>query len=380
MIVCHLLNRGYNTRVRIPRRDLFNYAAMAGAATLGRAQSKAASSKTGMPGRFPGLVVGVEHAGSIVNGAYQAEPVRKMMEKGMTALTGAPDWTQAWRSFFEKGDVVGIKVSPVGGPTLCSDAIILHSILAGLKEAGVTGGDVIVYNRYKEEYLDAGIDKWVPPGVRTEFASPKFTETQLDMGGYDPDHYMEMALIKLGESWSDPHFRRSYVAKTITRQVNKFINLPVLKHHQSAGVTIALKNMSHGMVNNVFRSHQTPTLNACGIFIPSVVNLPVFREKAVLHICDAVKALYHGGPGARSQFVWEHKTMYFATDPVALDKTGWKLIDAKRAEVGMAPIASSKPDDASHFLNCQVEHIEIAGSLGLGVFDDGKIQVKKFTL
>ena len=54
----------------------------------------------------------------------------------------------------------------------------------------------------------------------------------------------------------------------VTKQVNKVINLPVLKHHQSAGVTIALKNMSHGMVNNVNRSHPTPTLNACGIFIP----------------------------------------------------------------------------------------------------------------
>ena len=72
--------------------------------------------------------------------------------------------------------------------------------------------------------------------------------------------------------------------------------------------------------------------------------------------------------------------MYFATDPVALDKTGWKVIDGKRAQVGMAPIALSKPDRASTFLNCQVEHIEIAGSLGLGVFDDKKIQVKKFNL
>ena len=128
------------------------------------------------------------------------------------------------------------------------------------------------------------------------------------------------------------------------------------------------------------RSHLTPTANACGIFIPSVVSLPVIREKAVLHICDAVRASYHGGPGARPQFVWEHKTMYFATDPVALDKTGLKAIDAKRAEVGMASIALSKPDDASHYLNCQVEHIELAGSLGLGVFDDKKIQVKRFTL
>ncbi|HLK66243.1 MAG TPA: DUF362 domain-containing protein [Bryobacteraceae bacterium] len=366
--------------MKISRRDIWKYSAIAGAVTLGLPRSKAATSKPGMPGPFPGLVVGVEHPGVIANGIYQADPVRKVMEKGMTALTGAPSWAEAWRSLFEKGDVVGIKVSPVGGRTLCSDATVMHSILDGLKEAGVTGGDVIVYNRYRQETLDAGIDQWVPKGVRMEFGSKAYNDTQLDMDGYDPDHYMEIALIKPGENWSDPHFRRSYVARTITRQVNKFINLPVLKHHQSAGVTIALKNMSHGMVNNVNRSHLTPTANACGMFIPSVVSLPVIREKAVLHICDAVKASYHGGPPARPQFMWEHKTIYFATDPVALDKTGLKVIDAQRTKMGMPSIALSKPDDASHFLNCQVEHIEIAGSLGLGVFDDKKIQVKKFTL
>src|SRR5262249_27625135 len=148
----------------------------------------------------------------------------------------------------------------------------------------------------------------------------------------------------------------------------------------SAGVTIALKNMSHGMVNNVNRSHLTPTNNACGIFIPSVVNLPVIRQKAVLHICDGVKASYHGGPGGRERYIWEHRTMYFATDPVAMDKTGLKAIDAKRAEMGMASIALSKPDKDSTYLNCQVEHIEIAGTLGLGVFDDARIDVKRFKL
>lgn len=366
--------------MKIPRRDLFKYAGMAAAVAVGQSYSKAATSKPGMPGPFPGVVVGVEHRGSIVNGDYQAEPIRQMMVKGMTALTGAPGWTEAWRSFFEKGDVVAIKVNPVGGPTLSSDATVLQNVLDGLKEAGITGSDVIIYNRYRRETLDAGIDGWIPKGVRMEFGSPAYNEIQLDMDGYDPDHYMEIALIKPGENWSDPHFRRSYVAKTITRQVNKFINLPVLKHHQSAGVTIALKSMSHGMVNNVNRSHLTPTANACGMFIPSVVSLPVIREKAVLHICDGVKASYHGGPGARKPFVWEHKTMYFATDPVALDKTGLKAIDAKRAQAGMASIALSKPDAASHYLNCQVEHIEIAGSLGLGVFDDDKIKVKKFSL
>jgi hypothetical protein len=72
--------------------------------------------------------------------------------------------------------------------------------------------------------------------------------------------------------------------------------------------------------------------------------------------------------------------MYFATDPVALDKTGLMAIDAKRKQEGMPSIALSKPDNASHFLNCQVEHIEIAGNLGLGVYDDSKIDLKRFRL
>src|ERR1035437_3842069 len=238
--------------MKIPRRDVFKYAGLASSSLL---NSKAATTKPGMPGPFPGRVVGVEHPACIVGGVYQAEPVRKIMEKGMTALTGAPSWTEAWRTFFEKGDIVGIKVSPVGGAKLCSDAAVLHSILNGLKAAGLADRDIIVFSRYRQETLAAGIDKWVPPGVRMAFAAEAYNDEQLDMDGYDPDHFMEMALIKPGENLIDPRYRRSYVCKVVTRQINKFINLPVLKHHQSAGVTIALKNMSHGMVNNVNRSH-----------------------------------------------------------------------------------------------------------------------------
>jgi hypothetical protein len=333
-----------------------------------------------MPGPWPGRVVAVEHAHAIENGLYQADAVKQMMTRGMTGLTGAPAWADAWRTLFEKGDVVGIKVSPAAGPTLCSDGIVLRQILDGLAQAGVGGRDVIVFNRYKAELLAAGIDKWLPPGVRWTAPSEAYNEVQLDMGGYDPDHYMEMALIKPGDNANDAHCRRSYVAKVVTRDINKFINLPVLKHHQSAGVTICLKNMSHGMSNNVNRSHITATSNACGVFIPSVASLPVIRQKATLHICDGVRASFHGGPRARPAFMWEHKTMYFATDPVALDKTGWKAMDAQRAKVGLAPVALSKPDKVSGYLNCQVEHIEFAGTLGLGEFADAKIDVRRVNL
>jgi len=362
------------------RRQWIRGSLLAATAALTAPRSKAELAKFGMPGPYPGRVIAVEHPGCIASGAYQPEPIRQMMERGMKELTGAPSWQDAWRSFFEKGDVVGIKVSPVGGAKLCSDASVMHSILDGLNQAGVTNPNIVVFNRYREEAVQAGILKWLPAGVHFDAASERYNEVQLDMGGYDENHFMEMALIKPGDNPNDPHVRRSYVAKTVASRVNKIINLPVLKHHQSAGVTITLKNMSHGFVNNVNRSHLTPTLNACGVFIPSVVNLPIIRQKVVLHIVDAVKAQYHGGPGGRPEYMWEPKTLYFGTDPVALDKTGWKAIDAKRKQVGMAPIALSKPDGASQFLNCQVEHIEIAGMLQLGEFSDDKIHVQQVRL
>jgi hypothetical protein len=339
-----------------------------------------ASRRTGMPGPWPGRVIAVQHEHVIDKGLYQASAVKQTMTRGMMELTGAPAWSDAWKTLFEKGDVVGIKVSPVGGPTLCSDALVLRQILDGLAQAGVSAGNVVVFSRYRTEILGVGIDKWLPQGVRWTAPSEDYNETQLDMEGYDSDHFMEMALIKPGENANDAHYRRSYVAKVVTKDINKFINLPVLKHHQSAGVTICLKNMSHGMVNNVNRSHLTPTQNACGVFIPSVVSLPMMREKATLQICDGVRASFHGGPSAKPAFVWEHKTMYFATDPVALDKTGLNAIDARRAQAGMASIALSKPDKWSTYLNCQVEHIEFAGALGLGEFDDAKIDVRRVNL
>jgi Domain of unknown function (DUF362) len=362
------------------RRRFLQSVLLGAPAAITQSSSHAQSRGLGIPGPYPGRVIAIEHIGSIVAGKYQPNTIRQMMERGVTELTGAPAWQDAWRTMFEKGDVVGIKMSPVGGPDLCSDASVLHSILDGLNQAGVSNQNIIVFSRYHDELIECGMDKWLAPGIRLEAPSQRYDEVQLDMGGYDENQYMEMALIKPGENLNDPHFRRSYVAKTVTQHANKIINLPVLKHHQSAGVTITLKNMSHGCVNNVNRSHLTPTLNACGVFIPSVVSLPVFRQKFVLQIVDAVKASYHAGPGGRAQFIWEPKTLYFGTDPVALDKTGWKVIDAKRQQVGMAPIALSKPDNVSRFLNCQVEHIEIAGQLGLGEFSDDKIQVKQVRL
>ncbi|HXI43240.1 MAG TPA: DUF362 domain-containing protein [Bryobacteraceae bacterium] len=358
------------------------FGAMAGPARMLAAQvsSKADSSKLAMPGLFRGRVIAVEHPGSIVDGRYQAEPVQQMMRKGMTDLTGAAGWVDAWRMFVEPGDIVGIKVNPVGGPLVVSAAEVVREIIAGLNAAGVKNKDIVVYDRYRAQFLKVGFDKWLPEGVRTSSAAEDYDDVQQAIEGYDPDHYMDMALTLPGYDIGNLTARRSYAAHFITKEVNKLINLPVLKDHQSAGVTLALKNLSHGLVNNVCRSHSSSTLNACGSFIPAVVSMPVIRNKTVLHVLDGVKGLYHGGPGARPQFVWEHKTIYFATDPVALDHICWKAIDEKRLAMGMKTIAEDRPDKYSTFWNRQPEHVEIAGAMGLGEWNESKIDSRRIKL
>ncbi len=343
-------------------------------------QSGAGASKLGIPGPFPGRVVAVHHPGCIASNQYQNDPVKRMIERGMVELTGAPGWVDAWRMFVGAGDVVGIKLNPNGAPHVVSAPEVLHAIIDGVKQAGVKPRDIVVFDRNHSYFVQAGYDKWLPDGVRSAWASETYEPIQLDMDGYDRDCFVELPVIQPGQNPNDPHFRRSYAARFLTKEISKLINVPVLKHHHSAGVTLALKNMAYGMANNVARSHQNATLHCTSVFIPGIVDLQPFRQKAVLHIVDGVKGVYHGGPAARPEYIWEHKTMYFATDPVAVDKAGWKALDKKRVEAGLPVIALSKPDKVARRLNAQPEHIEIASALGLGEFDDAKIDVRNIEL
>jgi uncharacterized protein (DUF362 family) len=344
---------------------------------------KSIRTKWSMPGLFPGRVVSVQDSRSIVSGKYQREPVQVMMRRGMVELTGAPDWVSAWRSFFQPGERVGIKLNPVSLPWVISAPEVVHEIVAGLDAAGIQRKDIVLYDRYKDQFLQAGMDKWALEGMRTSWATDYVDRVQQRIDGYDPEHWMDMQLTLPGFAFDNERARRSYAARFITAEVDKLINLCLLKHHQSAGITFALKNLSHGLVNNVNRSHSSPMLNACGAFIPAAVSIPIIRDKTVLHIGDAVQALWHGGPVMKPEarkFIWEPGRLYFSTDAVALDKIGWEELDRKRVSVGMKPLSEAPKDDFSGFVRMQPEHVDIAGALGLGIADRAKIELREINI
>jgi Domain of unknown function (DUF362) len=352
------------------------------------AASAGSDQKWGIPGPYPGRVVEVRHPGMIKNDVKNRGAIRETVARGMTALTGATDATEAWRSFFEPGDVVGLKMNPVGNPLANSSSELMLEVIDGLKAAGVKTGDIIVFERYRDEFIGAKMHAAVPDGIYWTGLGIRYNAMQIDIkgddlktgnldrvSGYDPDEFMTMELVGASLDPKDERTRRSYLGLLVTRRVNKLVLLPVLKDHGSAGVTGALKNMSHGLVNNVNRSHSTPDTNVCNQFIPQVVSHPVIRRKCVLQIMDGIKGVFQGGPGASDpKWTWENNALLFATDPVAMDHVAWRYVDEKRKQKGLPPVGASgrlglDPLRTEGFDVRQPQHIALAGHLGLGVFD-----------
>jgi len=105
---------------------------------------------------------------------------------------------------------------------------------------------------------------------------------------------------------------------------------------------------------------------------------PEVRKKVVLHMVDALEACYDQGPVPNNpRAIWAPKTIWFGTDPVALDAVGYKIIDAKRVEMGLPLLKDSIAYDKGMR---PVDQIDLAAALGLGVRDLARIKIDRIDL
>src|SRR5262249_13600055 len=119
----------------------------------------------GVPGPWPGRVVEVKNPAMIVNGNKSRAAIKATLDKGLMELTGADDGVAGWRRFFEPGDVVGIKVVPNGYPNHPTEPELVLEVIEGLKSAGVKLTDMVVYDRFRGEFMDARYQNILPKEV-----------------------------------------------------------------------------------------------------------------------------------------------------------------------------------------------------------------------
>jgi hypothetical protein len=105
--------------------------------------------KLGVPGPFPGRVIEARNPAMIREGRKDRGAIKLTLDRGLSALVGSDDGVEAWRSFFEPGDVVGIKMNPVGMPLAVTSPELMLAVIEGLEAAGVKRRDMIVFDRYR---------------------------------------------------------------------------------------------------------------------------------------------------------------------------------------------------------------------------------------
>jgi uncharacterized protein (DUF362 family) len=275
---------------------------------------------------------------------------------------------------------VGIKINPSGAPACCSSPEIVREIVSSIQSVGVPARNIVIYDRYSYEIDIGSYQSLVPPGVRIVGVQDGF----VDASGYDPNVYCEASFF--GE-WET----RSYMANIVAHEVTKIINLPTMKDHSASGVTGCLKNLGYGTFNNVARSHRPP-YSFTNPLIGLMCAAEPLRSKAVLHIMDGMRQVWHGGPLTQVQdFIDQPGILLVATDPVALDTIELETIEKKRQEKGAPSVWRHDPasitednheffhDPSKNLFYRQPGHIAAAGKLGLGVADVKQIEHRRLS-
>jgi len=327
-------------------------------------------SPLGMPGLYPGRVVEITDSRAIVNNRVSQPVIQKMLERALRELTGVKDIREAWSKFVEPRDIVGIKINPSGAPACCSSPEIVREIVAGVNSAGVPLQNIHVYDRYAYEIDVGSYQTLVPLGVRVVGVEDR----KLDRSGYDSNIFCEANFF--GE-WET----RSYMASIVSSDLTKIINVPTMKDHSAAGVTGCLKNLGYGTFNNVDRSHRRP-FSFTDPLIGVMCSVEPLRSKAVLHIMDGMRMLWHGGPlNQNPKFIFPAGILMVGTDPVAMDTIELDKIESKRNKEGVPSVWSRDPksltnngnefyeDATKNLFYRQPHHIAAAGKLGLGTSD-----------
>jgi len=356
----------------------------------------AAAGTPGMPGSYPGKVISARSPKCIdvSSGKVDAAVVRAMMARGMCELTGRSQGSEAWKSLFGPQDVVGIKVNCGGRPDVVSSPEIIVEIIRNLQAVGLKPGQIILYERFQSQLNEVNYAPHLPKGVEIVAAEKGRGDNQ----GYDPAVYVEAEFF--GEEDT-----RSNLMKLVSQRLTKIINVPNMKDHGASGVTGCLKNIAYGSFSNVARSHmgvgdgspqalgnpdagKSHTLS----FIGKLAAAEPLRSRTVLQIMDGLRGVWHGGPFVTDpRFRFYPKQMLFGTDPVAIDRLLLDIIESKRKSEGVVSIwdRSRKSLGASRARNHDPNvnilirepgHVEFAATLGLGVHDMEKIQVKEFEI
>ena len=238
-------------------------------------------------------------------------------------------------SFVKKGQSVVIKpnIGWDSSPERAADTnpLLINRIIKHCYEAGAK--DVFVFDHTCDNWLRCYSNSGIERAVK-------------DAGGKmvpaNNESYYQEVKIKKGKKLNHALVHELILSSDV------FINVPVLKEHGSAGLTICMKNLM-GVVWDRGYWHRN-NLHQC------IAEFPLFR-KPDLNIIDAYYVMKRNGPrGVSKDDLVEMKSQIISTDIVAADAAATKLF-------GMNPE--------------NISYIKIADQMKIGTKDLTKLSIKR---
>jgi uncharacterized protein (DUF362 family) len=254
---------------------------------------------------------------------------------------------EPWKQIVHPGQVVGLKVNTLGRK-LSSALPLVLAICERLQRAGIKPGDIIIWDRSSRDLQSGGYQiSTAPGGIRC-------------FGTDTPGYGYEDTPVSFGKV-------TTRLSKILT-QCDVTINVPILKNHNLAGVTMAMKNM-YGVIHNPNQMHGT----ACNPYIADLNMIPAIRDKVRFVIGDMMTAVYEGGPAYRPEYAWNEDGIIVGEDRVAIDHTVLGIIERKRAEKGLNTL--EQKGTPAHYIATAAD-----AQHNLGTNDPAKIALTEQTL
>ncbi|HSD66493.1 MAG TPA: DUF362 domain-containing protein, partial [Vicinamibacteria bacterium] len=271
------------------------------------------------------------------NGAIDPKLLEAALGAAVARAAGEATAVGALRKLFKPADVVGIKVNCLGGRGVSTRPEVALQLASFLQAAGVPADRIYVWDRTDRELRAAGYVIAGGRGVR--------------VFGTNEDY--DGRLVEWGPS-------ASRFDRVLATELTAVISCSPLKDHGLAGASLTMKNW-YGAIHNPNKLHD----DSCAPFVPHLVACPVIHDKLRLNVVDGALAQCHGGPGRAPRWAWPYGGFLASTDPVAVDAVGRAVLEARRKEAGLPPLAAEGREP---------KHIAGAARLGLGVADLGRIQ------
>jgi uncharacterized protein (DUF362 family) len=319
-----------------------NFLRLAGAALLAE-KTGVLGSVAQAPAAAPGkskVVLGRDPQLRKTGSQVDSSRLLALLDRTVQAAFDRDTPQEAWRQVVRPGEVVGLKVNCLAGRGLSTSTVLVDAICERLQGVGVR--DIVIWDRLNADLESAQFRiKERGRGIRCFGNDSLGYESELSVYG------------SVG----------SLLSRTLTQVCDAVISLPVLKDHGITGVTMALKN-AFGAIHNPNKYH----MDVGDPYVADVNKLPQVRQKFRLHICDAITPQYEGGPSFMPQWTWELNGLLVARDPVALDQSGWQIIERKRAQKGMRTLKEMKREPTYIATAADATH-------RLGINDPKRIQI-----